>query len=67
MKDQTRKQRTALIIEKFKDNADEFKMLKGVLCMDHGWDSHGWSLLSELIDTVMIAERMDAINKEYVY
>ncbi len=58
------KELTKLVIDRFKDNEDEFAMLKGILCLSHGWDFESSDKLKELVDTKMIAERMDEVNNK---
>ena len=55
-------QRTQVIIEKYRGNKDEYKMLKGILCMNHGWDIEDDMKLHELVDFNMIASRLDEMN-----
>ncbi|KVO56589.1 hypothetical protein [Burkholderia stagnalis] len=57
-----KKERTQSIIENFRGNCDEFVMLKGVLCASHQFDSAGDKAYRELIDTLMIAKRMDELR-----
>ncbi len=59
----TVEQRTQIIIEKYRGNRDEFKMLKGILCMNHGWDLVDDEKLYKLTDLTMIASRMDEIQR----
>lgn len=59
----TTEQRTQVIIEKYRGNKHEFQMLKGILCMNHGWDIEDDVKLYALIDNTMIAERLDEINR----
>lgn len=61
--------RTEAIIENFKGNADEFAMLKGILCLTNGpsrIDYKEYEKFSKLIDTQMIAKRMDEINRKVI-
>ena len=53
---------TEKLIDYFRGNADEFAMLKGVLCVSHvmgGQDATRWKYF---FDTLRIAERMDEIR-----
>ena len=56
--------RTQALIDGFRSNDHEFSMLKGVLCMAHGWSYPDTQRLGTLIDTALIAQRMDEINNE---
>ena len=60
--------RTQHIIDRFKGKPEEWGMLKGVLCMDHGlaYDDPLAVALRETIDTVMVAKRMDELNREAI-
>ena len=58
----TIRERTQIIIEKYRGNKDEYKMLKGILCMNHGWDIKDDMRLYELVDLNMIASRLDELN-----
>ncbi|KKK89962.1 hypothetical protein LCGC14_1145100 [marine sediment metagenome] len=55
-------QRTQVIIEKYRGNKDEYKMLKGILCMNHGWDTEDDMKLCELVDLDMIVSRLNELN-----
>ncbi len=55
-------ERTQQIIDNYRDNKDRFNMLKGILCMNHGWDIEDDKRLYELIDFSMIACEMDRIQ-----
>ena len=56
--------RTQALIDGFRGNDNEFSMLKGVLCMAHGWSYPETQRLGVLIDSSLIAQRMDEINNE---
>ncbi|NTX43064.1 hypothetical protein HT749_06590 [Burkholderia cepacia] len=56
--------RTQALIDGFRGNDHEFSMLKGVLCMAHGWSYPETQRLNVLIDSALIAQRMDEINNE---
>ncbi|WP_109479064.1 hypothetical protein [Paraburkholderia sp. C35] len=56
--------RTQTLINGFRGNDHEFSMLKGVLCMAHDWSYADTQRLAALIDTSLIAQRMDDINNE---
>lgn len=57
--------RTEALLKNFERNADEFEMLKGVLCMSHGltWDDR--KVVAPAFDNIMIARRMDEINAAF--
>ncbi|MFM0341156.1 hypothetical protein [Paraburkholderia fungorum] len=57
-----RKVRTEKLIEYFKGNADEFAMLKGVLCVSHVMEGQDTTRWKYFFDTLRIAERMDEIR-----
>lgn len=48
-------------VNRFRGNAHEFYMLKGVLCVDHGYSPHQAMRVGEVCDLQVIAQRMDAI------
>lgn len=56
--------RTQALIDGFRGNDNEFSMLKAVLCMAHGWSYPETQRLGVLIDSSLIAQRMDEINNE---
>ncbi|MCW0163720.1 hypothetical protein OIV56_13390 [Burkholderia pseudomallei] len=56
--------RTQALIDGFRGNDNEFAMLKGILCMAHGWSYPETQRLGVLIDSSLIAQRMDEINNE---
>lgn len=56
--------RTQSIIDNFRGNPDEFAMLKGVLCASHKFDRDGADAFRELVDAMMLAERLDEIIAE---
>lgn len=56
--------RTQALIDGFRGNDNEFAMLKGILCMAHGWSYPETQRLGVLIDSSLIAQRMDEINDE---
>jgi hypothetical protein len=61
--------RTEAILANFKGNADEFAMLKGLLCMEIGpgrIDYKEYGRVSKFIDTQLIAQRMDEMNREAI-
>lgn len=60
----TKQERTQSIIDNFRGNDDEFAMLKGVLCADHKFDRESEKAFDELIDSMMIAERMDELQAQ---
>ena len=51
------------IIETFKNNSDEFEMLKGVLCANLDMSYAHTLALRKLICTATIARRMDELKK----
>jgi hypothetical protein len=53
-----KQKRTATLIEKYKNLPGEYYMLKGLLCMSHTNDR----VLSDVLDGIMIAVRMDELN-----
>ena len=55
---------TIKILEYYRNLNNEFELLKGLLCFTHplGWKES--QKYYKLIDTVLIAKRMDEINKE---
>lgn len=55
--------RTNALIDAFRGLPDEFTMLKGVLCAPNGWTLDDSKRFNALIDTRLIAARMDALNK----
>lgn len=65
--DMNKQERTQAIINNFRDNRDEFQMLKGILCMIHCPEVYNFekehNTFKDLIDTGMIASRMDEINR----
>lgn len=61
--DAERKARTVGLLAYFLGNPDEFAMLKGVLCMGHLPGGHSDPVIDACFDNIMIATRMDAINK----
>lgn len=52
-----------LTVNKFRGNASEFPMLKGILCLDHGYDYYQAQRVSAVCDLMVIASRMDDIAK----
>jgi len=64
LKEEARRARTQTIIDRFKGLSDEFSMLKGVLCAYHGFIYTDGLKYQDLIDTIMIAARIDEIQKE---
>lgn len=56
--------RTRVLLAGFRGNADEFKMLKGVLCMDHGQEYSTQKQIMRLFNLHLIAARMDEMNAE---
>lgn len=63
-----REDRTRKLLTQFRGLNDEFAMLKGVLCMAHGFDSFeaDGRLVRSVFDTMLIAGRMDEINREVI-
>lgn len=57
-------ERTQSIIDNFRGNSDAFAMLKGVLYAPHKLDPVGNKAYRELIDTLMIAMRMDELRAQ---
>ncbi|WP_334042672.1 hypothetical protein [Burkholderia ambifaria] len=58
----TKTERTQALIDQFRGNPGEFYMLKGVVCAGFRFDDEVWGVYSELIDLVLIAQRMEAIT-----
>lgn len=56
--------RTNALIDAFRGLPDEFTMLKGVLCAPNAWALDDSKRFNALIDTSLIAARMDALNNE---
>ncbi|HDR9033327.1 TPA: hypothetical protein QDB07_000776 [Burkholderia vietnamiensis] len=54
--------RTTGLIDRFRDLPNEFYLLKGVLCATNGWSFDDSKRFNALIDTTLIAARMDALN-----
>lgn len=63
---ETAKNRANQIINRYQGNADEFCMLKGVLCITHGMKPRDAQQARKLIDFSLIAERMDVLQKEAI-
>ena len=60
----TRIKNTVDLINNYKDNKHEFEMLKGVLCLYHKLEGEDRQTAKGLFDYVMIAERMDTLNRD---
>ena len=58
------RQRARKIIGYFQGFHNEFDMLKGVLCAYHSWSYEDTQAYRALIDTGLIAERMDELQKK---
>ncbi|MGE8165216.1 hypothetical protein ACQKRQ_34335 [Paraburkholderia sp. NPDC080076] len=58
-----RKARTEKLVDYFRGNADEFAMLKGVLCVSHVMEDQDSTRWRYFFDTLRIAERMDEIKE----
>ncbi len=58
--------RTQLVINNLKGSHNEFSKLQGILCMNHGWDYESVASSRDLVNFIMIAQRMDEINREAV-
>lgn len=54
--------RTQMIIDSFKGLTNEWYMLKGVLMASHTLDSKQTRDFDQIVDCMLIAERMDALN-----
>lgn len=63
MQDAMRKQNTCNVIEYFKGVDNEFYLLKGLLIASHNMNEKGKAHFDNAIDTLLIAGRMDALNK----
>lgn len=48
-----------LTVNKFRGNVNEFTMLKGILCLNHGYAYDQAQRVSAVCDLVVIARRMD--------
>lgn len=57
--DDGRRERTEAMLAKFRGLTDEWVMLKGVLCMSHGLSCYDALELDKVLDTDLIAQRMD--------
>jgi hypothetical protein len=60
---QTAKQNSQDVIEYFRGLPGEFYMLKGLLCAEHALKGDATSDIEGLFDRLMIAERMDEIQR----
>lgn len=56
--------RTNDLIDRFRGLPNEFYLLKGVLIATNGWGFDDIKRFNALIDTSLIAARMDALNNE---
>lgn len=56
-----RQRRTKAFLKNWRGTDREFDHLHGVLCLSHGWTTGESLELSKIIDTTMIAERLDEI------
>jgi hypothetical protein len=54
------------VIEYFRGNADEFEMLKGLICACNAMNDSDRNQFTKLIDRMVIAERMDEVRKETI-
>jgi len=52
-----------LTVNLFRGLADEFPMLKGILCLSHGYDYEQSQRVNALCDGMVIAHRLDDIAK----
>lgn len=57
-----RTRRTEVFLNKWKGNAREWDYLHGVLCLSHGWNTSEFLEFTKIIDTMMIAKRLDELN-----
>jgi len=55
---------TQNVINYFKGLPKEFHLLKGLLIASHNMNKSGKKNFYKSIDTILIAERMDELNKE---
>lgn len=62
--EEARQERTTKLLTTFRSYPDEWKLLKGVLCMTHGMDCSESIQAGLLFDSIRIAERMDEILNE---
>ena len=58
--------RTQLLINNLRGSHNEFSKLQGILCMNHGWDYESIDVSRYLVNFMMIAQRMDELNREAV-
>ena len=53
-----------LTVNKFRGNVSEFPMLKGILCLNHGYEYDQAMRVTAVIDLMVIAYRMDDLAKD---
>lgn len=56
--------RTQATINYFRGHPEEFKLLHGVLIMAHAWELEESIEFRKIIDSELIAARMDELNKK---
>ena len=64
LKESKRQQRTETILNRERNNKEEFARLHAILCLDFQWESGDCIAFGELVDTVQIAARLDEINQQ---
>jgi hypothetical protein len=62
--DGARRARTERLLAHWRGNKNEWRILHGILCMDHAFSPEDAEGVGRVFDSVRIAERLDAINAE---